>query len=88
MASTAPKGGAFRSPYKIDIRELDELRVADLPEYEPDEVAFGDERTTAFYELLTAYGRALRLGDLMWQHHFENAELVEYGQPLFRVEPA
>ena len=49
-----------------------------MPEYEPDEVAFGDERNTAFYELLTAYGRALRLADLMWQHHFEFL-LLGYG---------
>src|SRR5919201_984550 len=60
------------------IRELGELKVPDLPEYEPDEVAFGDERNTAFYELLTAYGRALRLGDLMWQYHFEFL-LLGYG---------
>ena len=52
--------------------------MPDLPEYEPDEVAFGDDRNTAFYEVLDAYGRALRLGDLMWQHHFEFL-LLGYG---------
>ena len=60
------------------IRELGELTVPDLPEYEPDEVAFGDDRNTAFYEVLDAYPRALRLGDLMWQHHFEFL-LLGYG---------
>ena len=34
------------------------FEVPDLPEYEPDEVAFGDDRNTAFYEVLNAYGRA------------------------------
>ena len=60
------------------IVELGELRVPDLPEYEPDEVAFGEDRNTAFYEVLDAYGRVLRLGDLMWQHHFEFL-LLGYG---------
>jgi pyruvate, water dikinase len=70
--------GKWRAKMEALIRELNELVVPDLPEYEPDEVAFGDERNTAFYELLTAYGRALRLGDLMWQHHFEFL-LLGYG---------
>ena len=39
------------------IAELGELEVPELPEYEPDEVAFGDDRNTAFYEVLDAYGR-------------------------------
>jgi pyruvate,water dikinase len=60
------------------IAELGALRVPDLPEYEPDEVAFEDNRNTAFYEVLDSYGRALRLGDLMWQHHFEFL-LLGYG---------
>ena len=60
------------------IAELDALEVPGLPEYEPDEVAFDDDRNTAFYEVLDAYGRCLRLGDLMWQHHFEFL-LLGYG---------
>ena len=67
------------------IRELGELTVPDLPEYEPDEVAFGDDRNTAFYEVLDAYPRALRLGDLMWQHHFEFL-LLGYGAYATFVE--
>ncbi|HTU85824.1 MAG TPA: PEP-utilizing enzyme [Solirubrobacteraceae bacterium] len=68
----------WRAKMEALIRELGELEVPDLPEYEPDEVAFGDDRNTAFYEVLDAYGRALRLGDLMWQHHFEFL-LLGYG---------
>src|SRR5947209_3926012 len=60
------------------IAELDALVVPGLPEYEPDEVAFSEDRNTAFYEVLNAYGRCLRLGDLMWQNHFEFL-LLGYG---------
>ena len=60
------------------IAELDALQVPGLPEYEPDEVAFDADRNTAFYEVLNAYGRCLRLGDLMWQNHFEFL-LLGYG---------
>jgi pyruvate, water dikinase len=60
------------------IADLQALVVPDLPEYESDEVAFGDDRNTAFYDVLESYGRALRLGDLMWQHHFEFL-LLGYG---------
>ena len=67
------------------IAELGELEVPALPEYEPDEVAFGDDRNTAFYEVLDAYGRCLRMGDLMWQHHFEFL-LLGYGAYATFVE--
>ena len=60
------------------IAEITDLRVPDLPEYEPDEVMFEDDRNTAFYEVLDAYARTLRCGDLMWQHHFEFL-LLGYG---------
>ncbi|HEV3391394.1 MAG TPA: PEP-utilizing enzyme [Solirubrobacteraceae bacterium] len=70
--------GKWRAKMEALIRELGELRVPDLPEYEPDEVAFGEDRNTAFYEVLDAYPRALRLADLMWQHHFEFL-LLGYG---------
>jgi phosphohistidine swiveling domain-containing protein len=39
---------------------------------------FEDGRNTAFYEVLDAYARTLRCGDLMWQHHFEFL-LLGYG---------
>jgi pyruvate,water dikinase len=70
--------GKWQAKMKALIQELEDLRVPDLPEYEPDEVAFGDDRNTAFFEVLNAYGRVLRLGDLMWQHHFEFL-LLGYG---------
>ena len=70
--------GKWRAKMEALIRELGELTVPDLPEYEPDEVAFGEDRNTAFYEVLDAYPRALRLADLMWQHHFEFL-LLGYG---------
>ncbi len=60
------------------IDEITNLRVPDLPEYEPDEVMYDDSRNTAFYEVLDAYQRTLRLGDLMWQSHFEFL-LLGYG---------
>ncbi len=60
------------------IAELTELRVPDLQEYEPDEVVFEDDRDTAYVEVLEAYGRLLRYGELMWQHHSEFL-LLGYG---------
>jgi pyruvate,water dikinase len=70
--------GKWRAKMEALIAELGELQVPQLPKYEPDEVAFGDDRNTAFYEVLDAFGRVLRLGDLMWQHHFELL-LLGYG---------
>ena len=70
--------GKWRAKMEALIAELNELEVPSLPKYEPDEVAFGDDRNTAFYEVLDRYGRVLRLGDLMWQHHFEFL-LLGYG---------
>jgi phosphohistidine swiveling domain-containing protein len=70
--------GKWKAKMEALIAELVDLKVPDLPEYEPDEVAFSDDRNTAFYEVLDAYGRVLRLGDLMWQHHFEFL-LLGYG---------
>ena len=52
--------------------------MPDLPEYEPDEVVFEDDRNTAYVEVLDAYGRLLRCIELMWQHHSEFL-LLGYG---------
>jgi pyruvate,water dikinase len=60
------------------IDEITNLHVPDLPEYESDDVIFDEHHNTAFYEVLDAYGRTLRCGDLMWQHHFEFL-LLGYG---------
>ena len=70
--------GKWRSKMNALIKQLAALRVPDLPEYEPDEIAFGDDRNTSFYDLLDAYSRVLRMGDQMWQHHFEFL-LLGYG---------
>jgi pyruvate,water dikinase len=70
--------GKWRAKMEALIAELTELPAPQLPEYESDEVAFGDDRNTAFYEVLDGYSRLLRMGDLMWQHHFEFL-LLGYG---------
>jgi pyruvate,water dikinase len=70
--------GRWRDKMEALIAEITTLRVPDLPEYEPDEVMSDDTRQTAFYEVLDAYSRTLRCGDLMWQHHFEFL-LLGYG---------
>src|SRR4051812_38732876 len=62
------------------LEELMALEVPDLPDYEPDEVVFGDENTS-FYKVLDAYSRCLRMSELMWQHHFEFL-LLGYGAYL------
>jgi pyruvate, water dikinase len=69
--------GRWRLKMDALIEELVGLRVPDLPEYEADEIAFED-RNTSFYEVLDAYTRVLRMGDRMWQHHFEFL-LLGYG---------
>jgi pyruvate, water dikinase len=78
FANWAELYGKWKEKMRALIAELDELEVPQLPKYEPDEVALGEDRNTAFYELLNAYGRVLRLGDMMWQHHFEFL-LLGYG---------
>jgi phosphohistidine swiveling domain-containing protein len=60
------------------IAEITHLRVPDLLEYEPDEVVFEDDRNTGYVEVLDAYGRLLRCGELAWQHHSEFL-LLGYG---------
>jgi len=67
----------WRTKMDALIAELGELRVPQLGEYEPDEVAFGDEETS-YVAVLDAYRTALRLADVMWQHHFEFL-LLGYG---------
>ena len=67
----------WRSKMEALIAELGELRVPELGQYEPDEVVFGDQETS-YCAVLDAYRRALRLHDVMWQHHFEFL-LLGYG---------
>jgi pyruvate,water dikinase len=67
----------WRTKMDALIAELGELRVPQLDEYEPDAVAF-DDQETSYCAVLDAYRRALRLHDVMWQHHFEFL-LLGYG---------
>ncbi len=60
------------------IDEITNLPVPELPEYEPDALMLEDDRNTTVVDVLTAYSRTLRCGDLMWQHHFELL-LLGYG---------
>jgi pyruvate,water dikinase len=72
--------GRWREKMAALIAEITALRVPDLPEYESDEIAYGD-RDTSFYDVLDAYSRALRMHERMWQHHFEFL-LLGYGAYL------
>jgi pyruvate,water dikinase len=70
--------GKWRTRMNALLEDLTNLDVPELPDYEPDESAHGTGRNTAFYEVLSAYGKALRMIDLMWQYHFEFL-LLGYG---------
>src|SRR5689334_3887153 len=72
--------GKWRQKMEALLAELTALEVPPLPEYEPDEVVFGDENTS-FYKVIDAYSRTLRMCELMWQHHFEFL-LLGYGAYL------
>jgi len=52
--------GKWRGKMDALLEELMALEVPDLPDYEPDEVVFGDENTS-FYKVLDAYSRCLRM---------------------------
>ena len=69
--------GKWRVKMDALIAELGELSVPELGEYEPDAVAFEDDETS-YCAVIQAYRHALRLLDLMWQHHFEFL-LLGYG---------
>ena len=60
------------------IADLTALQVPELPEYEPEAVIYEDGRNTGYVEVLDAYGRLHRYGELMWQHHSEFL-LLGYG---------
>jgi pyruvate, water dikinase len=67
----------WRTKMKELNREVESIEVPDLPEYEPDEVVFGD-RNLSNVDLLRAYSHTLRCAEMMWQHHFEFL-LLGYG---------
>jgi pyruvate,water dikinase len=65
-------------------REVESIEVPDLPEYEPDDVPFGD-RNLSSTNLLAEFSHALRCAEMMWQHHFEFL-LLGYGAYLTFAE--
>jgi pyruvate, water dikinase len=64
--------------------EVESIEVPELPEYEPDEVVFG-ERNLSNVDLLRAYSHTLRCAEMMWQYHFEML-LLGYGAYLTFAE--
>jgi pyruvate,water dikinase len=74
----------WREKMKALNSEVSEIPVPDLPEYEPEEVIFGDRNLT-FYDLLQSYRRTLACAELMWQYHFEFL-LLGYGAYLTFAE--
>jgi len=68
----------WREKVQALIDEVTNLRVPEMPEYEADEVMFDDARNSTFIDVLESYQRTLRLGELMWQQHFEFL-LLGYG---------
>ena len=64
-------------------REVEAIEVPDLPEYEPDEVVFGDQDLSN--TAARAYSHTLRCAEMMWQHHFEFL-LLGYGAYLTFAE--
>jgi pyruvate,water dikinase len=69
--------GEWRGKMEALLAEITALEVPDLPEYESDDVAFGDQGIS-HVRLLEAYDRTLRCADEMWEHHFEFL-LLGYG---------
>jgi pyruvate, water dikinase len=72
--------GRWRERMKELIAEISALEVPELPDYEPDAVAF-EERDSSYVRLLDAWSSALRAQERMWQHHFEFL-LLGYGAYL------
>jgi pyruvate,water dikinase len=72
--------GKWRTKMEALIAEITDLEVPELPEYEDDEVIFGDQ-DLSFHRLLDAYRRALSTCEEMWIHHFEFL-LLGYGAYL------
>jgi pyruvate,water dikinase len=70
--------GKWRTKMDALIADITSLEVPDLPEYEPEEVVLEDGHNTRYVEVLDAYGRLHRYGELMWQHHSEFL-LLGYG---------
>jgi pyruvate,water dikinase len=74
----------WREKMKVLNHEVESIVVPELPEYEPDEVVFG-ERNLSNVDLLRAYSHTLRCAEMMWQYHFEML-LLGYGAYLTFAE--
>jgi pyruvate,water dikinase len=72
--------GTWREKMEALLADLQAVEVPKLPEYEPEEMVFGDADST-FYKVLDGYSRTLRMAEKMWQHHFEFL-LLGYGAYL------
>ena len=70
--------GQWRARMDALNREITELEVPVLPEYEDEAVALDPGRDVAHVRLLRAYRHALGCHERMWQHHFELL-LLGYG---------
>ena len=64
-----------------DRRARPSSRSRRCPSTSPTRSSSATTATPRFYKVLDAYSRALRLGELMWQHHFEFL-LLGYGAYL------
>src|SRR5919106_485845 len=74
----------WRGKMKELNHEVESIEVPELPEYEPDDVVFG-ERNLSNVDLLRAYSHTLRCAEMMWQYHFEML-LLGYGAYLTFAE--
>src|ERR671923_205886 len=74
----------WRAKMRALNEEVESIEVPELPEYEPDEVVFG-ERNLSNIDLLRAFSDTLRCAEMMWQHHFEFL-LLGYGAYLTFAE--
>jgi pyruvate,water dikinase len=70
--------GTWRTRMEALNREITELDVPTLPQYEDEAIVFGDGHDVAHVRLLRAYRHALSCHERMWQHHFELL-LLGYG---------
>ncbi len=53
------------------IKEMNAIKVPELPEYEDDAVVFGKRGTAQNHYVRCAYHRTMELYSQMWHHHFE-----------------
>jgi pyruvate,water dikinase len=72
--------GEWRQTMEALNREVAEIEVPALPEYEAESVIF-ENRNLSSTDLLSGYARTIQCAEEMWQHHFEFL-LLGYGAYL------